>query len=120
MKYLESYGPRYRTRPDLGRCAESVFGDYTSHQCQNKAKFDPDESGNPTTCGVHSEARVAAKKTKRDAEYELCLKGLERNAAEGNFAKESCYAIRLIADGHNDPRALANEILDKLKKALEA
>ena len=63
MEYPESYGTSSMGRgtfPDFKKCARAVsekgrYGWLHQHQCQFKAKHDPDPQGNPTTCGHHRE-----------------------------------------------------------------
>ena len=66
MKYQRNYGTGYHTvPPNYDHCAALVPNGGRSvgfHQCLNTARYDPDEDGNPTTCGIHCEAAV----TKRD------------------------------------------------------
>ena len=59
MKYDDQYGdwagrPK-GDKPDYSRCAASVYpgNSMIDKQCANKAKFDTDENGRPTTCGIH-------------------------------------------------------------------
>jgi len=59
MEYQDAYGrsvysPKGR-KPDFTRCAAPVAKGWHVEQCGNKAKYDPDEHGNPTTCGIHSD-----------------------------------------------------------------
>ena len=42
----------------------------TFKQCAHKANCDPNANGKPTTCGVHSETRKAARRAKQDAKWE--------------------------------------------------
>ena len=69
MEYLRGYGGRFGSRgnsPDLERCAAEVkAGDWHWKQCSRKANSDPDDKGRPTTCGVHSEVRKAARLLER-------------------------------------------------------
>ena len=69
MEYLESYGGRFGKGgqpPDRERCATTVNDSYWNHkQCPRKANSDPDDNGKPTACGVHSEARKAARLEKQ-------------------------------------------------------
>lgn len=54
MEYRKSYGQGFSEKPpDHTRCAASVHHNFVSHQCRKKAKYDPDEDGNPTTCAIH-------------------------------------------------------------------
>ena len=57
MEYKKRYGVwagcKNGTPADLKRCAATVFFKQVGRQCHNKAKYDPNEVGNPTTCGIH-------------------------------------------------------------------
>lgn len=108
MEYKKAYGQRENYKPDYTRCAAEVsdptmFASY--HQCTRKARYDPDENGKPTTCKIHSEAAIAARRTKQDAAYQA---DSLRHSYQ-LYGKSFFDALQEIADGHNDPRSLAAE-----------
>lgn len=90
---------------------------YGYYACGNTACDDPDAYGNPTKCAVHSNAgrlRAAVRKEKTNKKWqdEYARKDAIR-AAEAKILP----ALRRIADGHNDPMALAKEVLSDLDAA---
>lgn len=118
MKYRDKYGAwagqPYGRKPDFTKCAESVCGNGRGeipHQCRSKAKFDPDENGNPTTCRIHSEAYVAEKRRVAREKHEAAM---AKNRIKWNANKFHAALVE-IAAGHNDPRALAAEVLARLE-----
>lgn len=115
MKYQEFYAPSYRAqKPDFSRCAKIVHGGgWGGKQCSRKAVCDPDENGDPTTCKQHSHAAKESLRAKQKAAYDAeTAKWRERHAAPKMRA-----ALEKIADGHNDPRSIAREVLDGLGKS---
>jgi len=102
---------------DYSRCGQRMFRDWSAHQCGNKAKYDViEEHGKPTRCGVHCKAadkrrrEQAAKRKREDDER-------RRRPLTYRAAREAALeAIRKIAAGHNDPRALAMEVLKPLEE----
>jgi hypothetical protein len=112
MKYQKSYG-RYKNPPDFSLCAKKVQegGKWPSfHQCRNKAKYDPDENGKPTTCGLHCDAKVKEKKELWEQQYEESNKRSER----ARIMRGLYPAMVEIAKGHNDPRQRAIDALEGL------
>ncbi len=95
-------------------CAESVFGNYSSSPCGCIPKHDPDVNGRFTRCGKHSTAAKAKRKAaqeKRDQAWRRKM-DLQNELHKATIAVEP--ALRQIADGHNDPRTLAQEVLSAL------
>ena len=103
------------------RCTEKVWskGVWASHRCPNTAKFDPDAQGVPTKCGTHSAASEARRKAKQDAKMQKWMKRSDaaRDLRQARADVES--ALRKIAEGHNDPRSLAQETIAALDAAIE-
>lgn len=66
MEYRDTYGRTAisaGTPPNFDNCAAVILPrqDWTpDHQCPNRAKFDPDENGNPTTCSRHRDKQALA------------------------------------------------------------
>ena len=87
MDYRKNYGMHFGmggVPPDRERCAASVFDGYRQYkQCPKKANNDPGADGKPTTCGVHSEARVAARRKNQDEKWKA--KGI-RSILVGDIA----------------------------------
>lgn len=93
-------------RVDPNRCAASVHDSFGAGfaQCSKKKK------GGSDWCGVHSPEAVERRKQQSDERYKK-----QREEADRKYARPAEYrdALRQIADGHNDPRSLAAEILKK-------
>lgn len=101
-------------------CAESVWGNHSSSPCGKTAKHDPDAKGNPTRCGLHSVAAKAKKKSAAAARNAARRTKWDNQAALTKAEKEIEVALRFIATGHNDPRALAQGVLAELDAARDA
>jgi hypothetical protein len=110
--YIKGKGPFGGNPVDPSRCRESVSGPlaWKAHQCRNPAKF-----GN--YCGIHSAeakakraARQAENDRKNDAKWEAIALTGKKAANHDNLVS----VLVAIADGHNDPRNLAIDALDRL------
>jgi hypothetical protein len=116
--------------PDPERCCVRLMSNYTSYQCHNKGKVtrlvaEIDwRTGKPTTkpvkrlyCGVHDPARVEERERKRQEEERRKEEAREairnRKRAEESFQAACVAAIREIANGHNDARGLAMDVMKK-------
>lgn len=112
------YKGRYRYPPvrDGVRCEGSKYyqvGRFGEHrQCESKGKH---EWQGHRFCSIHHPPTVEAKKQARTDEWER-----ERAAQAARWRKADAErkqkdaaleAIKQIAAGHNDPRALAQEVL---------
>lgn len=90
---------------DPKRCAYEIWDNHLTHQCSRKNGHGPDE----LYCKQHDPAAIAA----RDAARK------ERHDKEWNERRKEIYgktfynALKQIADGHNDARALAKDVLEK-------
>lgn len=66
-------------------------------------------------CSVHDPVKVAERQRKRkekwDAERAAEVAKRKAKEAERDLGKRAVEALRRIADGHNDPRSLAQEVL---------
>ena len=102
-------------------CTASVHrpGQWRSGSCSNAAKNDPDEDGNPTTCGLHSEAVKQKRKAKADVKMQDWRNRMYRNAAIKKMTDEMLPLIQAIASGHNDPRTACAEWLERYNEAKE-
>lgn len=101
-------------------CSERVFRSWHSTHCDKPPKYDPDANGRPTKCGLHCaaakhkrEAKLDARRAKWDAQWKA-KSALDK--AQGEIEP----ALKRIAEGHNDPRSLAQEVLQKLEEARAA
>lgn len=131
-KILKS-GPLFEPRlvrhwkPRPGQCRASVIGDgYRGHQCANKAKVtrtvevSSDVVEEVEYCGIHDPVKVEEKRKAREAKWRAAWKAQAEARAQAERSRqfrEACIkAIKSIAAGHNDPRALAAETLAKFQE----
>jgi hypothetical protein len=101
-------------------CNAEVFAMWSSSPCGNTPKHDPDHLGRPTKCGMHCKAAVEKREAKKAATTARWnAEWAARDALhEARAGLET--ALRKIAEGHNDPRSLAQETLDTLEAAKAA
>ena len=109
VRYKEKYGdwagnPRGRA-PDFARCCEEVHtaDGWRTHQCSRKRGHGPDGA----YCKQHDPAAIAERKEKSDAKHRETLRADMQRAYGPSFLA----SLRKIAEGHNDPRGLAQEIV---------
>lgn len=98
-------------------CTHSVYANYCTSPCTKKPKHDPDANGRMTKCGTHCQAakdKRAAKAVEREAAWRLKFK---RDVAIRKSTGDLEPALRKIAEGHNDARGLAQEIIAALDAA---
>lgn len=113
-KELASRGPDPHKRDGSPRCAAKVWapGAYRSYQCEATGKVVLADGS--TWCGTHSPEAVERREEKRRArwaQFDADLK-VRMDANEVARRRAADYpklraALQAIADGHNDPRALA-------------
>ncbi len=108
--YPRFYGRAYAgTRPDFTKCCEGVAGNaWGSKQCSRANGHGP----HGAYCKQHDPVSLKAKK---DARYAKWSAESENSARNREFAAACRKAIRDIAAGHNDPRGLAQSIIDNLE-----
>lgn len=110
--YQTSYGRITRVKPDLSRCCVEVT-DYSlnwpqHHQCQRKRGYGPDEA----YCKQHDPEIVKARE----------IESTKRHNDKWNKVRYEIHgktffeALQKIADGCNDARSLAQEIITKFKE----
>jgi hypothetical protein len=101
------------------RCAEIVFSKdgRFSRRCPNPAKHDPDAEGIPTKCGVHSRQANARREKAREARLEAERQSWAKQGKAQEKARrlqaDAEDILRKIATGHNDPRSLALEWVER-------
>lgn len=100
-------------------CTERIFENYASHPCGKVPKYDPDAKGNPTKCGTHRQAAKDRRKAESEARRVKWQEGWEAKGRLREAERDVERALRRIADGHNDPRGLAQEVLSALQLARE-
>lgn len=96
------------------KCCASVFGKWSSHNCENKAKM---EHEGKWYCGIHDPVRKAEKdrawREKFDREWGESQEKYRKEAQREKFLLKCEEAIVSISQGHNDPRTLALEVLSE-------
>jgi hypothetical protein len=99
--------------PDFTRCCYEVFSSERGvmhHQCANRRNAGPDKA----YCKVHDPEAVKARAAASDRKYRD-----ETNRQQVQWHGSSFLAaLRQIADGHNDPRSLAREVIEKYEGSL--
>lgn len=98
-------------------CNAEVHDTWTSGPCGNTPKHDPDAQGRPTKCGTHCEAAVAKRKAKADARYAAQKAKWARQREQDALRREMLNVILRIAAGHNDPRGLASDWVERAEAA---
>ena len=98
-------------------CTESVYRHYSSGPCSNKPKHDPDSRGFPTKCGHHSAAAKERKKLAQDKRLSAWRREWDQKHAISKAQAEIEPALRKIAEGYNDARGLAQEVIAALDEA---
>lgn len=109
--YLENYGLSYsHRRPDFTRCCAVVMRGFIPSQCSRKRGHGPYGA----YCKQHDPEAIAARREAQQAKFKA---EREHNARVWFYRAhgQECYnTLKRIADGHNDPRALAQEVLDRI------
>lgn len=93
-------------------CTETVWSrDIRAHysMCGKTPKYDPDQNGNPTKCGIHSKEAKAKRQAKSDAKIEQWRAEMDAKRLRSELNKEALEIVRQIAEGHNDPRGLCSD-----------
>lgn len=124
LHYVGGIGARFSDRGEAckmgGRfvCTTTVYstGSFFGHCCDKSPKHDPDHNGNPTKCGIHSDAAKAKRKAKSDEKYRQWQEKSKRRAQIVRLQAEQGEIIEQIAAGHNDPRSLCQDWLDRMEK----
>lgn len=97
------------------KCCATVMppGQWHSHRCERNASV---EHGGKPYCRQHNPAAKAARDAERqakwDAEERQNRSDRDKAKAQRRLLESAVEAIRQIAAGHNDPRALAQSVLD--------
>lgn len=109
-QYKETYG-RYDKKADHTRCASSVYDDMWSgaRQCSRKNGHGP----HGAWCKQHDPVAVKARDVARRAQWKAEYDAKDRKR---KFEAECIAAIKSIAAGHNDPRGLAQSLIDEGEK----
>lgn len=94
------------------QCCASVHdegGRVTFHQCAKSVVI---RYGRLGYCKTHDPAAVLARRAARDAKWEIAQLANSRKWATERLGHDAIGVLRKIAAGHNDPRALAQELLE--------
>lgn len=98
----------------MDKCCAKLRGSDWGYRpsCTRTAKVERDGKH---YCAIHDPVRAEQKRQERNATWEAKWKAerdeRRRGQAEAALKDRALAAIRVIADGHNDPRALALEVL---------
>lgn len=87
-----------------GYCKATTFERGWPRKCSNNAV------GDHGMCRVHSPEAVARRRVKQDERDKIQAMNIQRQIAKARFASHARTfydALKKIADGDNDPRALA-------------
>ena len=109
MEYQERYGisgiSRKGVAPDYTRCAEEVHRNYRTYQCTNRAKYDPDENGQPTMCGTHWRQKERERKRQEaDARFRALRKSIRARFEPGeNGGPVTRDELDALLEGHISP-----------------
>lgn len=90
-------------KPDLSRCAKEIYSNHHSRQCPRKRTVGD-------YCWQHDPAAEARRAEASEAAYRAKVAAIDRPYKQREAYRD---ALRKIADGHNDPCALAREVLAK-------
>lgn len=101
------------------KCCGSIQSDtYRRVPCSRTGSIERDGK---FYCATHDPVAVQARRDKSRAKWEADYAAKQANWArqkiEEQFKAAAIEAIRRIADGHNDPRGLASEIIERFDSA---
>lgn len=106
-RYGKAYGNNAKVPPDFERCCEGVvryIANWPHHgQCARKRGHGPDRA----YCKQHVPEKVKERQAEADKRQGVAHEKLRLEWAGPRFFK----VLKQIADGHNDPRALAQEAI---------
>lgn len=114
--HQKSYGLDHsKHKPDPARCCVEVYGRErwaSFSQCARKRGFGPEQA----YCKQHDPAVVKAKRDASEAKYQASMKVSRDKWHLERHAPALLAALRQIADGDNDPRAVAADVLATFDK----
>lgn len=123
-EYYAGYGRYHSAPPELDRCCVQVHKSegmgHSFYQCQNKAKHDPDYTGQPTRCGTHSRTRHSERVKEQTERYNRYRKAQYDKAMESKLGAEAIDLLVAIAVGHNDARGAARALLSRYARLPDA
>lgn len=68
-----------------------------------------------TKCGTHCDAAKAKRKAKSEASYQAYSAEMDRKIAISKMKQEAESIISQIAHGHNDPRAICADWVQRME-----
>ena len=92
------------------KCSESVFRGYRYYPCSRLGRHEHDGK---LYCKQHYPPDVEKRKAEQAAKSKKALATYHEQLRRAEVAARFENVLRLIAEGHNDPRSLAQEILDE-------
>lgn len=98
-------------------CTERIGTVLSSGPCGKTAKHDPDARGHLTKCGLHSKAAYDRRNAKKDATEARWKQQWKADSDLRDAQKALEPALQQIAKGHNNPRELAFDALERLYDA---
>lgn len=111
--HKKGYGRYGRGISDPNLCAEEVASKdgWAYSQCSRKRGHGSEQAyckqHDPDAVKARREANAAKYRAERDAE----AKAREAERAAAQLGKDAIAALQAIADGHNDPRGLAQSVM---------
>lgn len=97
-------------------CNARVYGHWSSAPCGKTPKHDPDAQGRPTKCGIHCAAAVERRKAKQSARDKERRDKFKARQERAKVSGELTEIVMRIAAGHNDPRSLCADWVDRAKR----
>lgn len=113
--HKRGYGRLSRAAPDPNRCAKEISaGDgWEYHQCSRKRGHGPEQA----YCKQHSPDAVKERQAKREERWKAEQRERVRMTALSEAKDAAFEACQKIAAGHNDPQALAKDVLEMMEKS---
>jgi len=114
-KYGDWAGNTAGSKPDFKRCCEEV-SDYSTgwpryHQCSKPRGHGPGLA----YCKIHDPAAKKAREEKSQRKHDI-----ESNKwRTERFSSRFLAVLRQIAEGHNDPRTIAKEVIAEYESGLK-
>jgi hypothetical protein len=109
-KYGSWAGNNAGSKPDFNKCCEEVWSSdrwSRASQCSKSRGFGPEKA----YCKIHDPSYVEEKSRKQKEEY---IKKVNKQRYQWH-GKEFFLVLETIANGHNDPRSLAMEVIKNFK-----
>lgn len=98
--------------PDLSKCAAEIRNNYRLYQCTRARGHGPEQA----FCKMHDPERIAQREAERKAKFDAEYAAARERSKLNAFAQKAIDALRSIANGHNDPRSLASEIIAEFER----